>query len=518
MANGMDNDILLRATNSKGNLILRFKNFNQKPDTLLGPIHFDINNITPLGSRVFFTASSNSVENLYSINYINDSILYHGSSTYGLNYISHFNDSTIIASSNILKGKTPVLISLSNLKTKEYWQEENLLYQNGITKLKEESFASTVSDNKDYTAKPYGGVKSLFKVHSWAPFYYNPSDASTGDVLAYPGVTLVSQNLTSTLASSIGYSYNKTHGYHAQVDWMGWYPIISVGFDFGNEFPQKTGGPNSALPTYRSDLKKQAYVGVRIPLTLTSGAYLTQFAPGVYYSYSNNYIWNREAGAYNKSIQQANLYSSFYCLKRMAYRDLRSSLGFYLYLSLVHSPTASNVLGNSYLVKNSIYLPGLLSNHSILINNQFESHEVKHYFKSNRAIMPRGFTNNILYDSYKSVSINYSFPLFYPDINIGALAYFKRIFINAFSDNATANEFIRASNGGYYTKNTTFKSVGGETFFDIHFFRTRYEFRLGYRAGYALGETRFFHSFVANFDIGSLSGFRRQVEPYSINF
>lgn len=518
IACGNGNDLLIRATNNEGNLILRYKNLSEKPDTILGPVHFDINNITSVGSQIYFTASAKSVENMYSINYFNDSILYHGSSTYGLNYISHFNDTTIIASSNILTGKTPILVNLNGLKANEYWQEESLLYQNGITKFKEESFTNAASINKVYTTKPYRGIKSLFKVHSWAPFYYNPSEAASGDVLAYPGVTLVSQNLTSTLASSIGYSYNKTHGYHAQVDWMGWYPVISVGVDFGNEFPQNTGGPNSVIPTYRSDLKKQVYVGIRVPLTLSSGAYYTQFTPGVYYSYNNNYLWNNEISAYNKSTQQANLYSSFYRLKRMAYRDLRSSLGFYIYASKVQALTARNVLGNSFLAKGSIYLPGIFSNHSVLINSRFEKHEIKRNSNTNGEIMPRGFNNNIEYDSYKSVSINYSFPLLYPDLNIGALAYFKRIFINAFSDNAWVNEFVETSNNVYYKNNRTINSIGGEAFFDIHFFRTRYEFRLGYQAGYMLGEKKFFQSFLVTFDIGSLSGFRRQVEPYSINF
>lgn len=517
IARGNGSEMLIRATNNEGNLILRYKNVSENPDTILGPIHFDINNITSIGSQVYFTASTNSVENIYSINYINNSILNHGSSTYGLNYISRFNDTTIIASNNILRGKLPVLIGINGLKTKEYWQEEYLLFQNGIKNFKEESTTNAPSENKVFTAKPYGGLKSLFKVHSWAPFYYNPSEASSGEVLASPGVTLVSQNLTSTLASSVGYSYYKTHGYHAQVDWMGWYPMFSLGADLGNDFPQNSGGPNSVLPTYRSDIKKQVYVGVRVPLTLTSGLYYTQFTPGAYYSYSNDYIWNSEIGDYNKSSQRVNLYAGFYRLKRMAHRDLRSSLGLYLYVSMVKTPTKNDVLGNSYLVKNSIYLPGLLSNHSILINNQFEYNKVKHYFKSSRAIMPRGFNNNIFFDTYKSLSINYTFPLLYPDINIGALAYLKRIFINAFSDNALANEFVRVPSGGYYKQTRNINSVGCETFFDLHFFRTRYEFRLGYRAGYLLENNKYFHSFVATFDIGSLAGFRRQVEPYSIN-
>jgi hypothetical protein len=516
IAIGKEEDFYVRASTENGNIVLRYKNETSQPDTILGPIHLDISNMVVLNSFLYFTASDNGVQNIYGLNLLNNIIFKYSNATYGINYFTCMPNSSFFASLNGPYGNRPIVIPIDSLGVTRHWNN-NMLYHSGIERFRAQSQNDTPNSMTDFTSAPYKEHRNLFKFHSWAPFYYNPIEATSGEIMGSAGFTLISQNLTSTAISSLGYSYNETHGVHAQFSWLGWYPIISGGIDFGNELPRVFGVPSTGIQSYRTDTRIEGKIRVTIPYQLSSGKYYSRIGTGISLSYNNDWVWNEKRLGYKKSTERLNFLGSYYRLKRMAHRDLRPSLGFYIIGNFQLYPSASEMLGESVVFRGLTYLPGAWTSHSLLITSQAEVKVKKQYFLSSRVALPRGENSSAIFRNLYSASADYAFPIAYPDRGIGSLIYIKRLFINIFSDNAFFEKYYTDTNGNAVTKGTYLHTTGVELFSDTHFLRTRYEFRIGYRAGYHLGRNEIFQSFWVTFNPSSLFGHLPRFEPYSLN-
>jgi hypothetical protein len=517
IAFGKEDDFYIRASTKNGTIVLHYRNEASLPDTILGPIHLDISNMVVLNSVLYFSASDNGVQNIYGLNLLNSNTYKYTNATYGINYFTSTSNSSFVASLNGPYGNRPAVIPIDSLERTRHWNK-NLLYSNGIERFRAQSDVDTSSSMTNFTIAPYKEYRNLFKFHSWAPFYYNPIDATSGNIMGSAGFTLISQNLTSTAISSLGYSYYETHGLHAQFSWLGWYPIISGGIDFGNELPKVFGVPSTGIQSNRTDTRIEGIIRVTIPYQFTSGKYFSRMGAGVSLSYSNDWVWNEKRLEYKKSTERVNFFSSYYRLKRMTHRDLRPSLGFYIIGNFQFYPSSSEMLGKSLLLRGLTYLPGAWTSHSLLLTTQAEVKVKKQYFLSSRVVLPRGENSSAIFNNLYSASADYAFPIAYPDGGIRSLLYIKRLFINVFSDNAFFEKYYNGTNVNPVTKGTYLHTAGVELFSDTHFLRTRYEFRLGYRAGYHLGRNEIFQGFWVTFNPSSLFGHLPRFEPYSLNF
>jgi len=106
----------------------------------------------------------------------------------------------------------------------------------------------------------------------------------------------------------------------------------------------------------------------------------------------------------------------------------------------------------------------------------------------------RGFGASFLSDQFFSPKINYGFPIWYPDLAIGPLVYFKRIRANLFYDIGFDRDFTQTN------KLRQLQSAGIELLFDNRYLRIA-ELSMGVRAGYKLvapeeDTEKFFITFV----------------------
>jgi len=89
------------------------------------------------------------------------------------------------------------------------------------------------------------------------------------------------------------------------------------------------------------------------------------------------------------------------------------------------------------LINTSLFLPGMLKNHSIVVNAAYQSRDTaNNYFYSNNFPLSRGYPGVNLPRMWKW-GVNYHFPLFYPDMGFGQIVYFLRVRANLFYDNST---------------------------------------------------------------------------------
>lgn len=512
---GFDDEIFARCSSPKGTVILRYPNFQSSPDTILGPVFKDISNLAYLDGHILFTATNSYIEEAFSVDPKTGLVTAAFSSTYGLTNLSVSTNGKVVASEYFERGMRPVVLgsNINNEKQIELSAINNALFAPKDQSLQDRPFSPATP----MEPSRYSKVKNLFHFHSWAPLYYNPLEATSGNMIdVYPGITLISQNLTSTLVSSFGYSYGETHGVHANAEWLGWYPKFSVGFDVGNEFGKIYGGPLAENPNAAQDRPEVNFNSrVRLPYRLSSGYIFSEVNLGLRYQYTNSLTWNYRKEVYIDGLSNIEPYISFYALTRMAYQDLRPRLGAYFYVGETSSPgIGGNLLGKSLLANYGIYLPGFLTNHSVHFSGQMENQSLGLYFRSSRVTIPRGFREYYLFDYLGSVydqtltaNAEYAFPIIYPDLPIGPVVYLKRIFANAFSDNARFNVLTRNSQGRLVSRYEYLQSAGLELVADVHFFRTPWVFQFGYQAGVRLNDNSFFQGVSFWIDMNSIYGF-----------
>jgi hypothetical protein len=88
-------------------------------------------------------------------------------------------------------------------------------------------------------------------------------------------------------------------------------------------------------------------------------------------------------------------------------------------------------------------------------------------------------------------------PVWYPDINLGSLAYFKRITTNLFYDYSQA-KFKLENNDTHEWVNSrkTYQSTGVEVRTEVHFLRFIFPFNIGYRYAYRISDNKSSHEFL----------------------
>ena len=167
---------------------------------------------------------------------------------------------------------------------------------------------------------------------------------------------------------------------------------------------------------------------------------------------------------------------------RQAYQHLYPRLGFLFQSNYQKSISTKSNASHAFLVNSRLYLPGLIKNHSFFteIGHHSEPFTAQYKFLDNFRY-PRGY-GKLIHDQIHRISLNYAFPICYPDLAIGPLIFIKRIKANLFYDYARTifnNNAIEAFtpltsvtfNGIVPYSEDIYKSLGVELNFDIRTLR-----------------------------------------------
>lgn len=335
-------------------------------------------------------------------------------------------------------------------------------------------------NNKTYTPEPYRKWQHLFKFHSWMPFYADLEEIKADPTAVRPGASIMTQNLLSTLVSSIGYEYSvtKRHVFHSRITWKGWYPVFESQLDYGDDpliykVGEKVGDPSIIQSGIRFSNT------VSLPLQYSSGKFSEYLRPSFTSDYRNKYIYIKEQGTYDygQTIFTGRLYFSNYY--STAVRDIYPKWAQTFDLNYTFAPYDKKIYGSAFSLKTSLFFPGILPNNAIKIRLEKENQVTSKYLFSNRVLFPRGY-KNIGSENIDFLSVDYVLPLAYPDFNLSSLIFLKRIRTGLFYDYASAK-------GNYYYDNITntpesyyhnykeaFSSFGFELMADFHVFRIPY--------------------------------------------
>jgi hypothetical protein len=427
---------------------------------------------------LFFVSSASETENVY-LKPPGGNLSCITRSKYGINDISVYGNN-LLFSNYTASGYNICQSGIRDFSDKVHDIKESSSFL--INRFEKNDRSSDTEVPEKYSPEPYKKYKHLFRFHSWMPFYADLEEIKADPASIRPGLTFMSQNQLSTLITTVGYEYSesKEHLLHTSIAWKGWYPVLESRIDYGGDAGVSTGGETTTMP---ENVKK----GIRslnrlyLPLRYVSGRFIQFLQPSLTYDYRNNYVYIKEEGEYDygQELVSGRIYFSNY--HRSSVRDIYPRWAQTVDINYAFAPFNSDIYPEDISFKTSFYTPGILPNNSIKLRFEKEKQGEAKYSLNNRISFPRGY-RNIISKDLELLSVDYAFPIAYPDFNISSLFYLKRIRGDLFFDyaNGTDNLYLKETGTGLeldyrHTYTETFRSYGFGLMADFHILRLPFQ-------------------------------------------
>ena len=322
---------------------------------------------------------------------------------------------------------------------------------------------------RTFTNSPYRKGTRLFNFHSWRPYYEDP-------VFTF---SLYGENVLNTVQTELYYLYNENEKTSA----IGFSGIYGAGFPYlsaGTEFTFNREVPIGNRIRHWNQLDSR--IGLTLPVSRTSGTTFKNFSMSSFYVLRNefnkdfykdslgntSFSYLSHAISWSEQIQRAvqHIYPRFAYAAAASYRHAISRY------------EARQFNGSA-----SLYVPGLLSTHNLLLNASFQERDTLGEVSfGNRFAYSRGYTGRYFTRMWK-VAANYHLPLWCPDWGVGNILYIQRIRMNLFYD------FTKVySTDKKQTRDQ--RSVGGELFADTKWWN-QYPLTFGIRVSQLLDRDQF---------------------------
>ena len=347
--------------------------------------------------------------------------------------------------------------------------------------------------------KRYRKGLTLFNFHSWAPLSYDPFALSEDSAISFNfGATVMTQNLLSSMQGFFSYGYSSRQGniVRAKLRYYGLGPTISLNASYGgrqNMYPVYVYNPEThkiEFPEAPSVGKYYSFgVDVQLPLMFQRGYHTRYLVATAGWNYSNGLVantgnWSIDADGisniatigYNEGLHLTSFSLGYQDFVRAAHRDFAPPWGVLASAGYAMNP-ANGSFSDLLALYAKVYTPGFAKHNSLTLAMAYQ-HSIGGFksrdalsaltFNSSR-LLPRGFDSSQIENRhYMAASLNYQFPLCYPDGGWSGVIYFKRIRLNLGADVAQFERQLFASNGHVRREWHRINSVGGDLTFDIN--------------------------------------------------
>ncbi len=388
------------------------------------------------GDTILFRAHYNGINNIYSIS-PGRNITQLTSAPYGASNPS-FDSANNSVLFNIFRDKGYDIASLSlqnNLGAPLSGIRNSFI--DYAWPLVEQESDSTILDNiprKEYPVKPYKEFRNLFYFHSLSPIIEENEFNNDLNI----GVKIKSNNQLNTLDFYTGYQFNsglRKSEYLAGFSYKRFYPVLDVRYTNRARLSYATliqGGTTRFIPVnWRENFLEME---LRIPFAANrlNKTYTMGFS--ALSSYTSRYqVSNRPARFADKIRFPLQYQFYFNHNTQRSIRDLAPKWGQNISLSYQSLPFDNNLSGDILRLQTSFFAPGLLTNHSLQASFNYQNTGGIYQFNVDiprvsgyAHLRSRPLRNTLLFD--------YRLPVFYPDAELGTLAYVKRIRGGLFAD------------------------------------------------------------------------------------
>ncbi|MEX0981857.1 MAG: hypothetical protein WD577_10930 [Bacteroidales bacterium] len=485
-----DSALVVTVNDRSGEYLYRYSLGKQEWTELFHAGYNDISLPVVHKSTIFFGSTFSGIDNIYQYDLKDESLYRITSSAFGA-FESDIHEGKILYSDYHADGYRAVSKRLKPDQYIEISDPAKLAYSaeqlDAAPTAKEQEIIeeSKYTPEGEYAPGPYRKILHSVNIHSWLPLYFdymNPETALNPEELPVsPGITILSQNLLSTVTGMAAYEYrNNMHFLHTGARLKGRYPVFDMGLRYGGIQQVYKMNSSDTIPVRPNRLSfvTNAYV----PLRLNTGKFITYLQPLLSHTYTSDLFPNADRSAYESGIHRLmyRLYFSSYL--RMGKMDVLPRLGVSARAGYRHAPFNRYNFGNQRIFGMTVYLPGLLKHQSVMLNLSTQKQEAERYLYTNDIELPRGYQDIVGLET-KMAGIDYNFPIVYPDLSIEPLVYIKRIRGNLWGDYLQGKDILiqdpepALDNRNYY-------SYGVDLLFDFHVLRFMFPFSMGARVAY----------------------------------
>ncbi|RKE04655.1 TolB family protein [Marinifilum flexuosum] len=517
-----DENIVLIVLNDKGKQIVKLNLKSEEREELLSSGYANMSRPVPYGDYLYFNASFTGIDNIFALDLNTKKVYQVTSSRFGARD-AHVNaDKNMYYSDYTSDG---YLLAKAVIDTEEWkeWKGDYNQYplaEQLSNQLGEKLNADTTNLDR-FEVRNYSKLANLFSFHSWAPMFVDGIDGKA-DV----GVSVASQNKLSTLLTTVG--YKKEEGFdngqfYANFSYRGWFPVIDSKITVGEQRYQFWTRQDRIEPEQKDTilLKRSLTLwnwenSISFPFNLSSGQYNRKLIPKVTYLMTRfdnikstalattNPLglgeYNLLQGDITRQVMEYQLFG--YNIAKTAPRDVQYQWAQIFELNYRDTPWGDRDLGNTWSAEGHLYFPGLRRHHGIKFYGGYQYRSLNDILYSNMIKSPRGMSD--LYGKQiATIGADYAMPLFYPDWNLGPLAYFKRIKMNAFVDYGYEKRYLENEEGDIFPFKSDYFSGGIELRSDLHVLRFSAPLDLGVRLGYENQTNSLFANFLISFNLAA---------------
>ena len=287
-------------------------------------------------------------------------------------------------------------------------------------------------------------------------------------------------NYTNDIAAklSAGYNFNEEGAYFgSSLIYSRLFPVISI--NARHNF--RTSDFLLPADTLANVDYTETVLGSKIstPLKWLKNNYSTTLEPSLAYDYHITKNISEEGSNFQMDDMHYSTLKesvSFSFLRRTALQNLAPRFGIRLSTSFTQNLTDKS--NQKYMGIGRVFLPGIGRNHTLQLTSAYQHEPLSNVFQEVDLFQySRGYKRPIN-DSFLRVSVDYGFPLLYPDLGFWGITYFKRIRANAFFDfgKGTIDQI---------NSNLNYNSTGLEIIFDNTYLNL-ISLSLGIRGSYLL--------------------------------
>lgn len=319
-----------------------------------------------------------------------------------------------------------------------------------------------------HPVKRYRKGLNVIDVHSWAPFAFDPGGIVGERTLDMNiGATIMSQNLLNSAIANLSYAWTE---YGSTVRGGFTYTGLVPKIDIRAEYSER--GQIVFLPRQYSEVvtapNAKGYLDVMarvyLPLRLSSGYHVRYLQPSIGVTHNNALLFNPVSGKFERSLQKLTSSIQYTDNVRTAPRNLQPRWGYAVAATSVINPF-SDTFGRLWSLYGRGYVPGIAANHGIMLRGAYQWQTLGMNNYRQKELFPRGAEYNFTPKRYGAASFDYRMPLWYPDMGINSILYFKRISAGLGFDYAQYTTHQNPNVRSIY-------SYGGNISFDMNFLRT----------------------------------------------
>jgi len=420
---------------------------------------------------VYYTSSYAGNDEVYAVSLNTKRIFHVTSDRLGNYFVNRYKDS-VVFSRFTSDGYQLMKMPAGNLVTGPVSpvQLQEMMHRYPVAGYKDGLYVFLQSvPERRFATKRYGKGTGLFNFHSWRPYYEDPTFT----------FSLYGENVLNTFRSELYYLYNqdeKTNAAGFSVIYGALFPLLSAGSEY--TFNRSYSVFNSVRRWDQLDSR----IGLSVPLNFTGGRSFR------FLNFGSSYVLRNEfyKGAYKDTLGTVSFgylshFISYNQQIQQARQHIMPRLGYGI--SIQYRRPVSRYEGYQFYVSSSLYLPGFLSNHNLVLNGAFQQRDTLRALFANRFADARGYTSYYRTTAGSRMwrlSANYHLPLFLPDWGFGNVLYIQRVRASLFYD------FQRLfSNNKQLTADL--RSTGVEFYADTRWWN-QYELTLGLRVNHLLDD------------------------------